>query len=91
LWNPGRPKHLLATHARWTDIWSDCRLCASSVQPYAEADANETAKLKADEDAKAAAKTNGASKAADAEANDSKDAKKVSALTPLPMYSNAQH
>lgn len=48
------------------------------MQPYAEADAKETAKLKAEEESKAAAKTNGAGKAAAAKAGDKKDAKQVS-------------
>lgn len=47
------------------------------MQPYAEADAKETAKSKADEEAKAATKTNGAGKAADAKADDKAGAKKV--------------
>ena len=47
------------------------------MQPYAEADAKETAKSKADEEAKAATKTNGAGKAADAKAEDKAGAKKV--------------
>ena len=51
--------------------------CASCVQPYAEADAKESAKSKADEEAKAATKTNGAGKAADAKADDKAGAKKV--------------
>lgn len=47
------------------------------LQPYAEADAKETASRKAEEDAKAAAKSNGAGKAADAKADGKADAKKV--------------
>jgi starch phosphorylase len=46
-------------------------------RPYAEADAKETAKSKADEEAKAATKTNGAGKAADAKADDKAGAKKA--------------
>ena len=49
-----------------------------STQPYAEADAKETAKQKAEEEAKAAAKTNGAgAPAAAAAKKDGKKEKKV--------------
>ena len=54
------------------------RIWIVSMQPYAEADAKETAKQKAEEEAMAAAKTNGAGAAADAAAKkDGKKEKKV--------------